>query len=120
MRFHAIAIGACLVAALLIGGCAGVSNARKIDYRNTRSLPSLEVPPDLAPLPEPGLPGAAQDSPSGSATFSGYVGGQRPQPGAGPVVLPRYPNVRLVREGQTRYVVVQAEPAAVWGQVREF
>lgn len=120
MRFHEIAIGVCLVAALLLGGCAGVSNARKIDYRNTRTLPSLEVPPDLAALPEPNLPGASQNSPPGSATFSGYAGEQRPQPGAGPVVLPRYPNVRLVREGQARYVVVQAEPAAVWGQVREF
>jgi outer membrane protein assembly factor BamC len=35
-------------------------------------------------------------------------------------VLPQFPNVRLARAGQGRYVVVEAEPAAVWDEVREF
>lgn len=97
-----------------------MSTARKIDYRNTAVLPSLEVPPDLSALPEPNVPGVRPNGPAGAATYSGFAGEQRGQAPGTLTVLPQYAGVRLAREGQTRFVVVQAEPAAVWSQVRDF
>lgn len=103
----------CLLAALLVG-CGSVSNARKIDYRETPALPPLEVPPDLSSLPDTGAPGDA------SATFSSYAGARQAQAGDSAEVLPEYPNVRLAKAGEMRYVVVQAKPEAVWDEVRNF
>lgn len=109
--------GACILLAIAATGCGTVSNARKIDYRNATTLPPLEVPPDLANVPDAPTAGSAAP---GSTTYSGYAGERRTAaPGASPV-LPQNPNVKLVREGQTRYIVVNAEPTAVWDQVKEF
>jgi len=110
--------GACLLAALVAVGCGSLSEARKVDYRNTRTLPPLEVPPDLSSLPDQKSPEA--EAAARAATYSGYAGEQRGQAPAAQNVLPRFPGVRLAREGQTRYVVVDAEPAAVWNEVRAF
>ncbi len=115
MRNFSSAVFLGAVVALLAGGCSSWSNARKIDYRNTPTRPPLEVPPDLTALPEPSLP-----APRPSATTNADAAASPRASAPNPTVLPAYPNVRLVREGQARYVVVQAEPSAVWEPVREF
>lgn len=120
MRRSVIGVSLWVLTAVAVSACSGLSNARKIDYRNTAVLPSLEVPPDLSDLPEPNVPGVGQNTPAGAATYSGYAGEKGAQTPGTLAVLPQYPGVRLAREGQTRFVVVQAEPAAVWGQVRDF
>ncbi len=111
-----------MLAALLASGCGSLSSSgRKIDYRNTPTLPALEVPPDLANVPDQNASRSGTPA-AGTTTFSGFAGEQKtnaPSACAAPV-LPQYPGVKLARDGQTRYVVVDAEPAAVWGQVREF
>ena len=117
MRISPSAVVLLVSIAALGGGCGGVSGARTIDYRNTRSLPPLEVPPDLAATATATRP---EGSAGGSATYSGYAGRQESRrPGSEPV-LPKNANVRLAREDQARFVVVSAEPAAVWGEVRDF
>jgi outer membrane protein assembly factor BamC len=121
-RLSLRAISICMLAALLASGCGSLSSSgRKIDYRNTPTLPALEVPPDLANVPDQNASRSGTPA-AGTTTFSGFAGEQKtnaPSAGAAPV-LPQYPGVKLARDGQTRYVVVDAEPAAVWGQVREF
>jgi outer membrane protein assembly factor BamC len=112
-RPFTLAVGLAIAAAA--GGCTSVSNARLIDYRSARQLPALEVPPDLSASAVHG-----SDAASGTATYSGYAGKQEARAGANETVLPQYPNVRLVRDGQTRYIVVKAEPSAVWNDVRDF
>jgi outer membrane protein assembly factor BamC len=97
-----------------VAGCTSISNARMIDYRSARELPTLEVPPDLAASTVHGSEGA------GTATYSGYAGRKEARAASGDAVLPQYPNVRLVREGQTRFIVVKAEPSAVWNDVLDF
>lgn len=114
-RSRPFAVVAGLAIAAAAGGCTSVSNGRLIDYRAARELPALEVPPDLSPSAVRGT-----DAASGSATYSGYAGRQEARAASGEAVLPPYPNVRLVREGQTRFIVVKAEPSAVWSDVRDF
>lgn len=109
-------LGVSVLFAFASSGCGTFSNGRKIDYRNTSTLPPLEVPPDLTNVPDSQTAAPS----SGSTTYSGYAGERRSAPPGASPVLPQNSNVKLVREGQTRYVVVNAEPAAVWDQVKEF
>ena len=105
------------IAAIGIGGCSTIEQKRKIDYRNTRALPPLEVPPDLSTLPDREAPAG-----SSSATYSDLAKEQQ-NPAAAPInspVLPQYPGLRVAREGQTRWLVVAAEPTQLWEPVREF
>ncbi len=113
---------ALLFLVLLAGGCGWLSGAadralpdRRPDYREAREARKLELPPDLSRLPSDeavGLPG-----PSGSATYSEYAGRR----GRGPAeLLPQPAGVRVLREGDRRWLVVEAEPGEVWKRVREF
>jgi outer membrane protein assembly factor BamC len=109
----------CGLLAVLVSGCGTVSGAaRAIDYRQTKTLPPLDVPPDLSATAVAGRPDGTPGT-TGSATYSGYAGHQESRPGS-ERVLPKHPNVKLAREGQARFVVVNAEPAAVWSEVRDF
>lgn len=108
----------CLVTTLTLSGCGGaIANARKIDYRDSPTLPSLEVPPDLSPI---AVNPTASGANKGTATYSGFAGTQQTQTPGSSAVLPEFSNVKLMREGQVRYIVVKAEPGAVWDQVRDF
>lgn len=108
-----------LVAATIVG-CQSIEQKRRIDYRNTRTLPPLEIPPDLSTLPEREHP--AQNSGTATATYSDVTKDQKstPAPGAGQSVLPQYDGIRIARDGQARWLVVKAEPQALWNPVREF
>ncbi len=118
-RGAASVVGAALLLPLLLaGGCGWLDRAlpdRRPDYREAREARKLELPPDLSRLPSDeavGLPG-----PSGSATYSEYAGRR----GRGPAeLLPQPPGVRVVREGDRRWLVVEAEPGEVWKRVRDF
>lgn len=117
MRVERVYLAAvCIAAAVAVSACGSVAGARKIDYRNVTVLPPLEVPPDLPPTP----PDAASARAAGSTTYSDYAGEQKAATPGGRVVLPQFPSVRLARDGQTSYVVVNAEPSAVWDEVKEF
>ena len=115
MRQHLLKIGMSALALSLATGCSTLEEKRKIDYRNTPTLPTLEVPPGLTGLPPSNMPGS-----TGSATYSGYAGEQKTTAPARDAVLPQYPGIKLARDGQARYLVVNAEPGQLWDQVREF
>jgi outer membrane protein assembly factor BamC len=110
----------CLLAAVAVGACQTISEKRKIDYKSTRTLPPLDVPPDLS-MPA-GAKGTDQETPGGVATYSGYVSGKDAQPGAdaGNGVLPTFHDVQMKRDGQMRWLVVDMPPDQVWPKVREF
>ena len=111
----------CLLVAIAVSGCTTFKKKRTIDYKSTRTLPPLEVPPDLSTLPESRnvLPSAA---PSPTATYSEYTKGRGvQQTGAvGSAVLPEYPDMKIERDGQQRWLVVNASPEALWPRVRDF
>lgn len=113
----------------LTGACSGTIEdkldeylpKREAKYKSSRSLPPLEVPPDLSsaaindslPVPE--------GQSSGSATYSEYASGGTTQTvAASNRVLPQLDNIRIERSGDKRWLVVNATPAQVWPRLRDF
>jgi outer membrane protein assembly factor BamC len=124
-----VAMAAFLSLVLVVGlaGCSSlprfgdVVKDRKVDYKSARSLPSLEIPPDLA------APGQAEslevpEIGEGATTYSSYREGA----GAGSAsptreaVLAEPRAARLVRTSDQQWLVVEAPPEQVWPKVREF
>lgn len=109
------------LAALTLSGCAifdTVKEKRRIDYQTSRKLPPLELPPDLTGLPagkDTPVPGART-----SATYSEYASDKKNAAPGQAAVLAEFPDIRLEREGQNRWLVVKAEPDTLWPQVRQF
>lgn len=116
--------------ALLVAACStrvdDVLPDRKVDYKKQRvAEQDLEVPPDLTSgtigdiMPVPGDPAAA------GTTYSEYeeqlrtgrIGGVSPTGGA---VLPRVESIRVMRDGDQRWLEIDAPPAEVWPQVVAF
>jgi outer membrane protein assembly factor BamC len=112
-------LGAAVLIALL-AGCSSVTSMfdSKIDYKATTTLPPLEVPPDLTAPPRDSryaLPEAR------SATLSGYQQERKEQARTGhDGVLPQVEQMRVVRDGNVRWLVVQQPAEKVWPMVREF
>jgi outer membrane protein assembly factor BamC len=113
---------ALLAMAVLVTGCSGAFEGKKIDYKSAKKLPPLEVPPDLA---SPGTPGRyVVPEASGSATYSEYE--QQRSGKAQPVapekspVLPVSDRARVVRAGSQRWMVVKSTPEQLWPQIRDF
>ncbi|MGQ0546052.1 MAG: hypothetical protein ACT4P3_12080 [Betaproteobacteria bacterium] len=111
-------------AAAVLCGCQSVGEYmdRKTDYRSSgpaRTLPPLEVPPDLtAPARDGRYVVPEQQTATSTATFSGYQaerGRERAQPAAGtPGVLPTFDSMKVERAGTQRWLVVAATPERLW------
>jgi outer membrane protein assembly factor BamC len=109
----------CLLVGLSVGACQSISEKRKIDYKSTRMLPPLDVPPGLS-LPE-GNQGPAEATP-GEATYSGLAADKN-APAKAAVssdVLPEADGIRMARDGQMRWLVVKMPADQVWPKLREF
>jgi len=116
VAFPLIAIG--------LTGCSGnvedVLPKREPLYKSSKSIPPLEVPPDLSSstlndsMVVPSLS-------AGRATYSDYANAtQNGTTVSVSGVLPRLSNVRVERGGDERWLVVEAPPSAVWPKVRDF
>ena len=119
MRKLIITAAAAAIVCLLLAGCASDSS-HDIKYKQATTLPPLEVPPDLtAPdtqgsdMPVPGRPSATVQAAAGQQ--SGTVGGA-----AAVGVLPQSGNVRVMRDGAMRWLVVQGTPAQMWPRLLAF
>jgi outer membrane protein assembly factor BamC len=98
---------------------------RDADYKTSRALAPLEIPPDLSSstiedamvVPDAGPPQG------GRATFSEYAGERAAAPavvsGQAPV-LAAPQGIRVARDGQKRWLVLKGAPDAHWNRVREF
>lgn len=111
-----------LLAALALAGCGGsILESKKVDYKSSGRLPSLEVPPDLtAPgrderyvVPEAG---------KGSATFSSYVEERSGAVRSAGVqdILPQIGKLHMERAGTQRWLVVPGTPEKLWPVLKEF
>jgi len=115
-------------AAAVLCGCQSLSDYmdRKTDYRSAgpaRTLPPLEVPPDLTVPERDGryvVP--EQQTAKSSATFSGYQAERRDrvQPAGTPGVLPTFDSMKVERAGTQRWLVVQATPERLWPVLKQF
>lgn len=107
-----------IIATAFLAACS--NSPKEPDYRASKSLPPLEVPPDLispgkdqalnipapAKMPAPAAPVARRDAAA-----------QTPAAAVGPAA-PR--GVQVRRDGAMRWLVVEAPPPQVWEDVKSF
>ena len=109
----------------VLGGCgsAGLDNVlpdKYVDYKREATADKhLEVPPDLTSgRIENRIPGLQ----GGTTTYSEYEGVRQGMTGTGLraanlEVLPENPDIKVVREGSDRWLVINAPTDAVWDKV---
>nr|VFK64225.1 MAG: Beta-barrel assembly machine subunit BamC [Candidatus Kentron sp. UNK]VFK71032.1 MAG: Beta-barrel assembly machine subunit BamC [Candidatus Kentron sp. UNK] len=90
---------------------------KKADYKTSRSLPSLEVPPDLA---LPSGTNAIEIPHTGTTTYSEYADRKGAQRVSEAIVLPHFPDIRVMHDRDARWLVIEAKPNQVWPKVRDF
>ncbi len=114
-------LAAALTAVIALAGCSGtLIEGKKIDYKSAGNVKPLDVPADLSTPPTSDRYNIPESS-AGSATASEYVEGQGTRIAAGPApVLPPQEKVRVERAGSQRWLVVGAEPEALWPVIKEF
>ena len=114
--------GALLVGALSLAGCSSLDNlmsGEKLDYRSQASkTQSLDVPPDLTQLaregryqPQTGVVSASSLQQGGAAAAS---------PVAAVVAPAALGDLRIERQGNTRWLVTKLPPETVYPLLRSF
>jgi outer membrane protein assembly factor BamC len=109
----------------LLAGCSyfgELFESKKVDYKSAGKLPTLEVPPDLTRPGRDERYAMPDVNPSGTATFSQYnAERQGVRSASTSAVLPTSDNLKVVRDGNQRYLLVVGEqPDRLWPVVREF
>ena len=109
---------------VLLGACSSLGiETKKVDYKSTQKAPSLEVPPDLTQPSADDRYVVPDVNPTGTATYSDYSrdrsGDKRPSTVAS-LVLPRTEKVRVERDGNQRWLVVNGTPNQIWPVVKSF
>ena len=108
-----------LMLTLAVSGC-GIMESKKIDYKSSGKLPSLEVPPDLTSPTGDNRYAIPDTQGSGSATLSTYSQERRTQSASATGLLPAQEKARIERAGSQRWLVVQATPQEVWPVIKDF
>jgi outer membrane protein assembly factor BamC len=107
-----------LAGLLLVSACGTMNKAapgRKVDYKKSQTTESLEVPPDLTASSI----NEAPDLPTATGTSYSEISNAEPAAGT-PTVLPEKGDMRVERDGNQQWLVIQSDPAQVWPKVREF
>ncbi|MET0027433.1 MAG: outer membrane protein assembly factor BamC [Candidatus Thiodiazotropha sp.] len=109
---------------LLLFGCSsdgGYFSDSEREYRTQKeTVDDLEVPPDLTSSTiqdAMAIPGA------GSASYEEYASQREKRAGGSIVaeeVLPEFENIQVERDGDQRWLVIQAPPEKVWPKVVDF
>ncbi len=104
-------------------GCSGDGfvRERRVDYRQSRTVGRLDIPPDLTQVEARGGGDLAPANALGTATYSSFSDAQNADAQTvGSSVLPRPESVRVEQDGARRWLVVDQPPEKVWPAVREF
>lgn len=113
-----------VIAILSLVSCKSTSfeiPSKKIDYKSTVQLPTLEIPPDLTRPSADDRFVVPDVNPKSTATFSAYSKertGERKVVNS--TVLPSQENVHIERAGTQRWLVVKGNPDQLWPIVKEF
>ena len=116
--------GMVLTAGLMLAGCGWLDTVvpdRRPDYKTARTVEPLEVPPDLASSTLDDSLVVPEIAPAPTATLSDYRSERLPataQPASG--VIPEPAGIRVMRDGDKRWLVVPGDAGTVWARVREF
>lgn len=113
--------GVLVAGTMLAGGCSGtlddVFPEQQPSYQSSRSVPPLEVPPDLTSS-------TMRDSlqiPGADPTYSQYSdeeGSATTQTAL--VVLPTIEDAKIERSGDQRWLVVAMKPDEIWPRLRDY
>lgn len=104
------ALALTLIVCLGLAACSS-SSARKAEYLRSKSLPSLEMPPDLT---EPELQGE-MDLPQSYLAQEAQADRQGSEP-----VLPKQANVEIFRDRDMRWLRIHMAPEKIWARLRTF
>lgn len=108
-----------LVCTLLVSACGVMDKVapgrEKIDYKKSKTIDNLEVPPDLSSNTINDAPDSLD---AASATWSEF-GDTRPLREK-TAVLPDNAVVQVQRDGDQQWLLVQGAPEQVWPRVKEF
>lgn len=127
MKFHVLRQVPCLWAVVLAGlvaGCSGLGlESKQIDYKSASSVkaPTLETPPDLTSPTRDDRFVVPDTGGKGTATYSAYSGervAQATQQSSD--VLPNVSKMRVERDGNQRWLVVNETPDKLWEPIKEF
>lgn len=103
---------------LALSACSGFnidSVGDRVDYKNNKSVNSLELPPDLnAPDYDNTFAAVPGGAVSANALEHGQAQSQTRE------VLPATAGIQLMREGNVRWLQVNAPADAVWPKLHEF
>ncbi|MEB0140932.1 MULTISPECIES: outer membrane protein assembly factor BamC [unclassified Undibacterium] len=118
-----------IIGVLAIAGlsaCSSVGNLiepNKIDYKSAAKATSisLDVPPDLTQIARDNR-FAVPDANKSSATASGYnlEKGNKVSVSSAVVAPTKVNDMRIVRSGSERWLVVKQTPEALWPQLKDF
>lgn len=117
--------------AILITGCGSADKKdddllsdRRFEYKKSKNLErNLELPPDLTRSHSVGDALAIPEGGSVSATYSEVMGGGARRNTGGvekKPILPQVENVQLQRDGDQRWLLIEAPAEAVWPKVAAF
>ncbi|MBT3197423.1 MAG: outer membrane protein assembly factor BamC [Gammaproteobacteria bacterium] len=117
---------ATLVGALILTSCSTVDHTveryqaykRELSYESSVETRALDVPPDLTTS-------TVQDLyrvPGGVTTLSSYQaeGGRAEGMATVSAVIPEQKEIRVMRDGNQRWLVINATPDQLWSKLREF
>nr|WP_160979324.1 outer membrane protein assembly factor BamC [Paracandidimonas lactea] len=110
------------LSAILLAGCSAVNQLtgaeEPVDYKSTVRGEPLSIPPDLTQANAE----ARYRAPEGTASFSQYATAQQAQQAAGAQnrVLPQAEGIRVMRDGDLRWLEVDRPPEDVYSHVVEF
>ena len=102
--------------AVTLSACSVLEND-KIDYKSATKGPTLEVPPDLSQLSRD----TRYTVPGGVVSAAAYEAGQAQQPRGATSAAPKaIGDVRIERDGNQRWLVVDRPVDQLWDPVRDF
>jgi outer membrane protein assembly factor BamC len=117
--------------ALMVAGLAGCSSISSlmdndtVDYKSAGKVttPNLSIPPDLTQISRDNRYEIPDSNTTGVATASSYNLAQttKPDPEAQQVIAPKSEgDIRIVRDGSQRWLVIKATPEVLWPRIKEF
>lgn len=118
------ALPVALVSVLALNACSTIDQVaevlpdKKVEYKKSRVGNSLEMPPGLAAPKHSGeytIPGGR-----GTATYSGYAQDEESASEGGTQVLPIKDGIQVKRDGDKRWLVINADADDLWERTRDF
>jgi outer membrane protein assembly factor BamC len=104
------------------GSGEGPVRDRRVEYKKARVTPRLEIPPDLSSSAIEDTMYGPEPEPGSMPTLSAYTDTRRQtaRPARSSQVLPEPDTIRIERDGDNRWMIVQADLDSTWEQVRSF